>query len=138
MGVKSHLFLVMRKTIFLLLLICSCNVFSNKIPEQEPVISVLQVHGMFSEYNISTTGIFDIVDKEEKVSACTLDYIKKQSKSYLKAAQGNLFDLLHNFDNIVSKIYGKKGLPDNIPYEEKVELLAKVQCETYYKIGVLK
>ncbi len=112
--------------------------FSNKIPEQETVMSSLQIHGLFSEYNISTDGIFDIIDKEEKVSACTLDYIKKQSKSYLRAAQGNLFDLLHNFDNIVSKIYGKKGLPDNIPYEEKVELLAKVQCEAYYKIGVLK
>jgi hypothetical protein len=77
-------------------------------------------------------------DKEEKIALCMREYIKKQSKSYAKIAQSNLYDLLNNFDNIVAKIYGKKSLPDDILYAEKIELLARVQCEAYYKMGVLK
>lgn len=77
-------------------------------------------------------------DKEEKITLCMEEYVRKQSKSYAKIAQSNLYNLLSNFDSIVAKIYGKKGLPDNIPYAEKIELLARVQCEAYYKMGVLK
>jgi len=55
-----------------------------------------------------------------------------------KKVQDNLYNLIHNFDNIVSKINGKKTSLDNVPYVEKLEALAKVQCEAYYAIGVLK
>lgn len=99
----------------------------------------LQVHRLFvAEYSISTTGLLDIIDKEEKVEVCIRDYIKKQPKSYLRIAQSNLFDLMNNFDTVVSKLYGKKALSDNIPHEEKIEALATVQCDAYYKMGVLK
>jgi hypothetical protein len=86
----------------------------------------------------NTEALVDLIDKEEKVSACMQEYTKKQSKSYSKIAQDNLYGLIRNFDGIVAKIYGKKGLPDDIPYEEKIELLARVQCDAYYKMGILK
>ena len=89
-----------------------------------------------SEQDIRTD--ITAVDKETKVSKCMGEYIKKQSKSYSKIAQDNLYALIHNFDSIVAKVYGKNGLPDDIPYAEKIELLAKVQCEAYYKMGVLR
>ena len=110
----------MRSFLFLLLLLCSLNSFADE-PDNyvEPIVTVDAV-------------------KEEKVSKCIDDYVKKQSKSYSKVAQANLYALIHNFDSIVAKIYGKKGLPDDIPYSEKIELLARVQCEAYYKMGVLK
>lgn len=130
----------MRRIVFLLLLISSCSIFArNADREIELVITSSQVHRLFvAEYSISTTGLFDVIDKEEKVEVCIRDYIKKQSKSYLRIAQSNLFDLMNNFDTVVSKLYGKKVLPDDIPYEEKVEALAKVQCDAYYRMGVLK
>jgi len=75
--------------------------------------------------------------KQEKISACMLDYINKQSKSYSKIAQENLYNLMQNFDGIISYLYGK-NVPDNISYANKLEILASVQCELYYKMGVLK
>lgn len=87
---------------------------------------------------MSTIGLLDIVDKEEKTAICMQAYVKKQAKTYLQTAQSNLFNLIHDFDNLVAKIYGKKGLPDNIPYDEKIAVLARLQCEAYYKMGVLK
>ena len=110
----------MRSFLFLLLLLCSLNSFADE-PDNyvEPIIQVDTV-------------------KEEKISKCVDDYVKKQSKSYSKVAQANLYALIHDFDSIVAKIYGKKVLPDDIPYAEKIELLARVQCEAYYKMGVLK
>jgi hypothetical protein len=110
----------MRRLLPPLLLFCSLSSFADE-PDNyvEPIPAVDTV-------------------KEEKVSKCIEEYIKKQSKSYSKIAQANLYDLINNFDNIIAKIYGKKGLPDDIPYAEKIELLAKIQCEAYYKMGVLK
>ena len=110
----------MRRLLLPLLLFCSLSSFADE-PDNyvEPIVPVDAV-------------------KEDKVSKCIEEYIKKQSKSYSKIAQANLYDLMHNFDNIIAKIYGKKGLPDDIPYAEKIELLARVQCEAYYKMGVLK
>lgn len=83
-------------------------------------------------------NLIDFVEWEEKVSACVKEYIKKQSKSYSKIVQNNLYDLMRNFDRIASKIYGKKQSVDQIPYEDKIEVLGRVQCEAYYKMGILK
>lgn len=127
----------MRILIASLLLVCSINIFAkgNQAVQQE-VLTPLQIGKMFIDEN--SKGLFNIVIKEEKISTCVDEYIKKQNKSYAKMAQDNLYNLIHNFDNILSKIYGKKGIPDDMPYEEKLELLANVQCEAYYKMGVLK
>lgn len=110
----------MRSFLFLLLLLCSLNLFADE-PDNyvEPIMQVDSV-------------------KEEKISKCIDEYKKKQSKSYSKIAQANLYALIHDFDSIVARIYGKKGLPDDIPYAEKIELLAQVQCDAYFKMGVLK
>ena len=91
------------------------------------------------ENSFSLDGLPDLVEKEEKIKICVDEYIKKQSKSYAKIAQQNLYDLIHNFDKIISRIYGKKKADvDNIPYDEKLEALAKTQCEIYYTMGILK
>jgi hypothetical protein len=110
----------MRRLLLPLLLFCSLSSFADE-PDNyvEPIVTADTV-------------------KEGIVLMCMQDYIAKQSKSYSKIAQANLYALIHSFDSIIAKIYGKKGLPDNISYEEKIELLARVQCEAYYKMGVLK
>ena len=94
---------------------------------------------MFDENRTATVdGLLDLVEQEEKISICVSEYIKKQSKSYAKMAQHNLYDLIHNFDKIASKIYGKKHDSNDISYEDKIEILARIQCDIYYSINVLK
>ena len=80
----------------------------------------------------------DVEDRENKVSVCVTNYIEKQSKSYAKVVKNNLYDLIRNFDRIASQVYGKRVLADDTPYQEKIEALAKVQCEAYYTMGMLK
>lgn len=128
----------MRIIFLLLLLIHSSSLLAkgNNVVV-DPVITSVQISRMLDETQ-NTAALLDLVDKEEKVSACMQEYIKKQSRSYSKIAQENLYGLIHNFDSIVAKIYGKKGLPDDISYDDKIELLARVQCEAYYKMGILK
>ena len=128
----------MRRLLIPLLLFCSSNLLAkgNDIMP-EPILSPAQLSKMI-DVKEDIKALVDLIDKEEKVSVCMQDYIKKQSKSYSKIAQGNLYGLIHNFESIVAKIYGKKGIPDDISYEEKIELLARVQCDAYYKMGILK
>ena len=128
----------MRRILLSLLLIYSSNLLAkgNEVIV-DPIITSVQISRMLDDTQ-NTAALVDLIDKEEKVSVCMQEYIKKQSKSYAKIAQENLYGLIHNFDSIVAKIYGKKGLPDDISYEEKIELLARVQCEAYYEMGVLK
>lgn len=104
----------MRRIIFSLLLVCSLNLaIASDLPT-------------------------DPADKEEKISSCVDEYVKKQSKSYARIVKNNLYDLMNNFDRITSRIYGKKESADEVPYEDKIEALARVQCEAYYTMGVLK
>ncbi len=127
----------MRRLLVTILLCCSLQAHAKSTDAiLDQVYTPLQLGLLFEEKD--TIGLPDLVDKEEKIATCMQEYIKKQSKSYAKITQENLFGLMHNFDNIISKIYGKKGLPDSITYEEKIELLARVQCEAYYKMGMLK
>jgi hypothetical protein len=132
---------MMRRIILSLLLLFSSALFAkgNDILNDAIVITPLQINQFFNEESASDILILsDIIDKEEKVSSCVQEYVKKQSKSYTKIAQGNLYDLIHNFDSILSRIHGKKGLPNDTPYKEKLDALAQVQCEAYYKMGILK
>ncbi len=130
----------MRKIIFSLLLTFSLSVQSQTVDlPKEVEITTIQVNQLFeSKAKIDVSKIQDLVDKEEKVGICIVEYKEKQGKSYAKITQQTLYDLIHNFGNIVSKMYGKKSGKDNISYEEKIEALAKVQCEAYYAMGVLK
>jgi hypothetical protein len=128
----------MRSIVSVLLVFISLNVF-GKGSELPIEISSLEVGRIFDEQFLLDKKLLpDFIDREEKVGKCVEDYIKKQSRSYSKIVQNNLYDLIHNFDRITSKIYGKKQPADEIPYEEKVEALAKVQCEAYYAVNALK
>ena len=101
--------------------------------------SPANISRIYDEGNsINISDLIDVADREEKVGRCMEEYTKKQSKSYAKIVQNNLYDMIHNFDRIASKIYGKKPEEDSIPYEEKIEALARVQCDAYYTMGVLK
>lgn len=79
-----------------------------------------------------------VIEKDKKLSICIKEYIEKQSKSYSKATQHNLYELMNNFDNILLRLSGKKIGKDNIPYEKKILMLAEAQCNVYYDIGILK
>jgi len=132
---------IMRRIIFSLLLIYSSNLLAkgNDIPAEVLSITPYQVSQLFDEqYKEDIKDLTDLVDKEVKVASCMEEYIKKQSKSYSRIVQNNLYDLIHNFDRITSRIYGKKQTVDEIPYEDKIEALARVQCEAYYTMGALK
>lgn len=113
---------MMKKLVLALFLICSSGLLAKEIETvvEQPSISVQMVK-VFDEravYDISVLP--DLVDKEEKVSECMEAYIKKQSKSYLRNAQNNLYDLIHNFDKVASKIYGKK--PKVMIYRFRIKL----------------
>jgi len=130
---------MMRRLTFFLLLYISGHVFA-KDPELPPVtITPVQISQMYDSKNsIAPEGLFDLVDREEKTGICIAVYVEKQAKSYSKSSQVNLYDMIHNFGKIVSRIYGGKIEKDNIPHGTKVETLARVQCEAYYALGVLK
>lgn len=125
----------MRRIIFSLLLLFSLNLFAKDF-DPSPEVEVSNIFD--GQFLPDIKDLADFVDREEKVSTCVLGYVKKQSKSYSKIVQHNLYDLIHNFDRITSKIYGKKQPVDEISYEDKIEALGRVQCEAYYTMGVLK
>lgn len=108
------------------------------------IILLLGPCAVLAENSTASDTVYSIAtpvenkDKELKISGCIKDYIKKQSRSYAKIAQENLYNLIHNFDDVLVKIYGKKPSYDDITHQEKIELLAKIQCEAYYKMGILK
>jgi hypothetical protein len=128
----------MRRIIFSLLLVFSASSFADTYDlniEFTP-IEVIRLYDKDNE--IKVDGLIDFIDKEIKISKCVEEYIRKQSRTYAKIVKNNLYDLIHNFDKIVSKIYGKKPSDDDISYDEKIEALGQVQCEVYYTIGTLK
>lgn len=87
---------------------------------------------------VTLDGLADLVDQEDRINKCIDEYIKTQSKSYNKIVQNNLYDLIYNFGRITSKIYGKKQDNIDMPYEDKIEILAKAQCEAYNAINKSK
>lgn len=131
---------MIRIILLSLLFLFSQNVLANANDIfVDQIITTRQINQMFNLNNkIEITDLIDVIDKKAKVNSCVDEYIKKQSKSYAKIAQQNLYDLMNNFDNIISRIYGKKEALDNVPYAEKIEVLARLQCDAYYKMGILK
>lgn len=77
-------------------------------------------------------------EKNAKISQCVKDYIEKQSQSSRQRVQRNLYDLLHNFDSVVSRLNNKKIIPDNTSFQERLEAVAKLQCELFYASKILK
>lgn len=139
MGPSAPFVMIMRRIIFSLLFAFSINSYAESSDQNIETFTPVEISNLFDKSDsIGIEGLIDLIEKEEKIKVCVDDYIKKQTKSYAKIAQNNLYDLIHNFDNIVSRVYGKKPTEGNITYDEKIETLAKVQCEAYYTIGVLK
>ena len=134
----------MKSIILSLLLALSSNLYARTQdpfigPEYDPPITSIDVSRAFDlDYNVEIKTLVDLVDREAKVGVCVQTYVEKQRNSYARVVQENLYDLIHNFEKISSKIQGKKPGADPISYDEKISSLARVQCESYYKMGVLK
>src|ERR1700685_1129088 len=131
---------MMRKILFGLLFIVSSTVYADDISTEES-FTPIQINYLYDEpTNPNILEFQDLVDKEEKISACVVDYVEKQrKKTYARNTKQTLYDLVNNFKQVVSRIYGaKKSFKDDVPYEEKLDALAKVQCEAYYTMSVLK
>jgi hypothetical protein len=130
-------FLPMR-LLFLFLLFISFNIQAEGSDILYDIVPPRQVMQIFDKNLSDTLQLEDFVIREEKISACIGQYVEKQTKSYAKGVKNNLYDLLNDFERILSRIYGKKLSPSDVSYTEKIEALAKVQCEAYYSLGVLK
>ena len=127
------------RLLVVLFLFCSVSIYEKGNDILSDIVSPYIVNSIYTSANIiDIKNLPDLVDQEEKVSVCINEYVRKQSRSYSKIAQDNLYDLINNFGIIMSKVRGKKPAIDDIPYTEKIEALARVQCETYYTLGVLK
>lgn len=132
--------IIMRRFLFLLLLVFSINSYADGTDIISEIFIPIQISKIYdSKNNIDIDNLPDLIDREIKVSACISEYIDRQSKTYAKIVQDNLYDLLHNLDKIQSKIYGKKYKDDDkVSRDEKLAALAQVQCDAYYEIGELK
>lgn len=118
-----------------MLLVASTTAMSTELVGPPEELSVVEIAHRFELQNpVDIENLPDLVDRTERVDQCMVEYIQRQSRSYAKSVQGNLYDLLHNFDRIASKIYGKTPPADGITHQQKVEALAKIQCEAYYVI----
>ena len=77
------------------------------------------------------------ISRELRIENCIDDYIKRQKKSYIASVQDDLYYLMNDFDKIVKKLDGKPA-KSSVSREEKLKILARMQCETYYSLGALK
>ena len=130
----------MRKVLLSILIFYSLNISAKDINAYPATdILPLPVYQLFDDTIIlNIPNSQDLAIKEDKINRCISSYIEKQTKSYSKITQNNLYDLINSFDRIISKIYGKKPDVDNTPYSEKIEALARSQCETYFYMDILK
>ena len=99
---------------------------------------LLLINITLGSYSPKPENILDLIKKEDKLNQCIEDYIRKNSRSYVKITQKNLYDLLHNFELVMSKLQNKKPISDNTTFEEKIEALARVQCELYLTMKLLR
>lgn len=125
----------MRQILISLLLI-----FSTCALAEEYEVTPQQVSRIFDEkFSVNIIAVPDLVDREYKVASCATEYIEKSIKrTSVIPTKNNLYNLMNNFDQVISKIQGKKFTEDDVPYEERLEALARIQCEVYYSMGVLK
>jgi hypothetical protein len=130
----------MRTIVVSFLLLLSTHTFARSIDfANAGGVTPLGVSKIFDSSTILDISVEpDLVAKDEKVDSCMQEFILKKGKSYDKATQATLYDLMNNFKRVMSKVYGKKSQPDEISYDEKIESLARVECETYFALGVLK
>lgn len=132
-GPRGPFIKIMQRIILFLLLLISLNTArSQELVWQLPSHGTLLDVRLFDEnLVVERNTLPDPGLRDEKIKACMTEYMEKQSRSYTRIVQQNLYDLIYNFDNIIAKIYGKKSEGNVISYKEKLEALAKVQCELY-------
>lgn len=130
----------MSKILFYCLLIYSSISSASTVDNVEEIrYTTLQIVHIFDEqHKDNIKDLIDLADKEDKTLICIGDYMKKQSKSYSKIVQNDLYDLINNFDNISARLQGRKERVEKITFDNKIEALAKVQCDAYYSMGMLK
>ena len=129
----------MAQIVFILLLIFSLPSYAEGSDVIYETFAPLEINKLYTLGNFIIPGnLTDVVDRENKVGICIEEYVIKESKSYSKIVQENLYDLLNNIDKITAKIYGRKYQGDDkTSRHEKLVALARVQCEAYYSIGEL-
>lgn len=130
---------MMSKLVFLLFLIFSLNVHAE-VDTPSIEVSTIQIAQLFDEnvVQIDIKKLPNLVEREEKIESCVADYIKKQSRTYSAIVQNNLYDLLFNFERVIPRLYGKKQEADKVLLADKIEALARLQCEVYYSIRAIK
>lgn len=74
----------------------------------------------------------EIEEKNRKVNECIDEYLGRNPKSYSRIIKNRLYELLDDVGNTF------KGSREDVPFKERLEALAKVQCELYYNINLLK
>jgi hypothetical protein len=107
-------------------------------PEYEPPMSAIEISKVFYQNSSTIEFINTFLVRDAKIDSCVQTYVEQQAKSYARVVKENLYDLIHNFDKVVSRIQGKKPNQDTTTFDEKISALARVQCEAYYTLGVLK
>lgn len=118
------------KILFLILPLCA-----RAQSEELRINSIFQYEENHKEF-VETQ---DYLKKYHAFSQCINTYIEKQSRSYIRSAQSNLYDLIHDFDKISDKVAGKRVKENSfIKKEERILALASIQCNTYYRLGILK
>lgn len=131
--------ILMVRFIFFLFIILSTNALAEEDVKLVDALSVIEISQLFDlQYFQKLDTLPDLVRKAEIINKCVNEYILKQSKSYYRIVQNNLYDMIHNFDKILPRINGKKVEKDSITHAEKIEALAKLQCDVYYSINILK
>ena len=129
----------MKEIICVLVLLCLVLLYSNTFAQtagsQEPADVPVLIHPRVIPIEAEMA---QQRERESKISQCVKDYIEKQSRSSRQRVQRNLYDLLHNFDGVVSKLNNKRIIPDNTSFQERLEAVAKLQCELFYNSKILK
>lgn len=130
----------LKHWLVVVLLFASVSAFAEGSDVMYVVVKPLNVLQLFTmQTQLNKDSLPDYVKREADVTECISDYVKRQSKSYSKVVQNNLYDLIHNFNRVVSRIHNNKApLPDSVSYTEKIIALGQIQCNAYYAIGALE
>ena len=127
---------MVRSFIFALLL--QYSVIS--LADTGEITHAIEIDRMYrSEFDVKKFGrLPDPFYRKEIITRCVDRYVAQQSRTYAKRVQHNIYDLMKNIDKISAKVYGKPVPKEKTTYLEKLEVVAQVQCEAYYTMGVLK
>lgn len=99
-------------------------------------LSVHRLHELYQPMDLPVAR--DVLDKYERVERCIEEYKTKRPRRGAGVVQDTLYDMIHNFDQVASRLKGRREKKDTVTDEEKLAAIAVIQCETFYSMGVLK